>query len=200
MRNLHATSKTRRFFIRTVDSMETTAGISSASTPRFATAYTSVGNRPMPMQRPLPSRLLGIWAHPDDEAYLSAGLMARVVDAGGSVTLVTATSGEKGTDDPALYDSGEFAAFRRAELVASVAELGVTDVRFLGLRDGECDVADNDTQVSAVIDVIEDVRPDAIVTFGPTASPATPITARCRRGPRRLGTEPTGPPNSCTRP
>jgi LmbE family N-acetylglucosaminyl deacetylase len=121
----------------------------------------------MPMQRPLPRRLLGVWAHPDDEAYLSAGLMARVIEAGGSVTILAATAGEKGTDDPARYDSDEFAAFRRAELVASVAELGVADVRFLGLRDGECDVADDDTQVRAVLDVIDDVRPDAIVTFGP---------------------------------
>ena len=68
---------------------------------------------------------------------------------------------------PPCYDSDEFAAFRRAELVASVAELGVTDVRFLGLRDGECDVADDDAQIRAVLDVIDDVRPDAIVTFGP---------------------------------
>ena len=40
--------------------------------------------------RLVPKRLLGVWAHPDDEAYLSAGLMARVVDHGGSVTVVTA--------------------------------------------------------------------------------------------------------------
>ena len=167
LRNLQAASKTCRSRIRTVDSMETTRHISGLSTPRFATTYASVGDRPMPLQRALPGRLLGVWAHPDDEAYLSAGLMARVIDAGGSVTMLTATAGEKGTDDSALYDSAEFAAFRRAELIASVAELGVTDVRFLGLRDGECDVADDEAQISAVLDVIDDVRPDAIVTFGP---------------------------------
>lgn len=165
--NLHVAFTTWRLVIRTVDSMETTPRISATSTPRFATTYTSVGNRPMPMQRRLPSRLLGVWAHPDDEAYLSAGLMARVVEAGGSVTILTASGGEKGTADPALYDSDEFAVFRRGELVASLAELGVTDVRFLGLRDGECDLADDDTQIRTVLDVIEDVHPDAIVTFGP---------------------------------
>ena len=51
----------------------------------------------------LPSRLLAIWAHPDDEAYLSAGLMARMTDAGHEVTVVTATRGEKGTGDPSLF-------------------------------------------------------------------------------------------------
>jgi LmbE family N-acetylglucosaminyl deacetylase len=147
--------------------METTPRFSGASAPRFATTHTLVGNRPMPMQRPLPKRLLGVWAHPDDEAYLSAGLMARVIEAGGSVTILTATAGEKGTADPALYDSDEFAAFRRAELVASVAELGVTDVRFMGVRDGECDVADDDAHIRAVRDVIDEVGPDTIVTFGP---------------------------------
>ena len=62
----------------------------------FVTEYMSVGNTTTPLARPLPKRLLGIWAHPDDEAYLSAGLMARVVAAGGSVTVLTATRGEKG--------------------------------------------------------------------------------------------------------
>jgi len=38
--------------------------------------------------------VLGIWAHPDDEAFLSAGLMAAARDAGQRVVCVTATLGE----------------------------------------------------------------------------------------------------------
>jgi LmbE family N-acetylglucosaminyl deacetylase len=121
----------------------------------------------MPLVRPLPRRLVGIWAHPDDEAYLSAGLMARVVDAGGQVTVVTATRGEKGTDDPALYDSDDFGAHRERELRASLAELGVTDVRFLGLRDGECDFAADADVVDRLTEIIAEVEPDCVVTFGP---------------------------------
>jgi hypothetical protein len=49
--------------------------------------------------RPVPT-LLGVWAHPDDEAYLSAGLLASAVDAGWRVVVATATRGEIGTDDP----------------------------------------------------------------------------------------------------
>jgi LmbE family N-acetylglucosaminyl deacetylase len=45
--------------------------------------------------------------------------------------------------------------------------LGVTDVRFLGLRDGECDGADDERSIDRIHQVIEDVLPDAIVTFGP---------------------------------
>lgn len=134
---------------------------------RSVTAYTTVGNELMPMSRPAPRRLVGVWAHPDDEAYLSAGLMARVTDAGGHVTVVTATRGEKGTDDPSKYDRAEFGSFREDELRASLAELGVHDVRFLGMRDGECDLEDDERAVQAIVDVLEAVRPDAVVTFGP---------------------------------
>jgi LmbE family N-acetylglucosaminyl deacetylase len=132
-----------------------------------ATAYTIAGNTLMAIERELPRRLLGVWAHPDDEAYLSAGLMARVIADGGTVTILTATRGEKGTDDPALYDSDEFGALRESELVAALAVLGVTDVRFLGLRDGECDGADDERAIDQILQAIEDVLPDAIVTFGP---------------------------------
>jgi LmbE family N-acetylglucosaminyl deacetylase len=132
-----------------------------------ATAYTTVGNSMMKVRRALPKRLLGVWAHPDDEAYLSAGLMARVVDAGGSVTVVTATKGEKGTGDPRWYDTDAFGELRAGELATSLAELGVTDLRFLGLRDGECDIAKDEDAIDAITQVIEDVLPDTIVTFGP---------------------------------
>ena len=43
--------------------------------------------------------LLGIWAHPDDETYLAAGLMAQAVRDGRRVVCVTATRGEGGSMD-----------------------------------------------------------------------------------------------------
>lgn len=149
--------------------MYTTTTHRSLPTPSVTTAteYTTVGNQLTAIARPLPGRLLGVWAHPDDEAYLSAGLMARVRAAGGHVTIVTATRGEKGTDDPADYDRDHFGALREYELRKSLATLGVDDVRFLGLRDGECDIADDEATASAIADVIAEVRPDVIVTFGP---------------------------------
>lgn len=147
--------------------MNTTHRTPPAPSVTAAIEYTTVGNNLTAISRPLPRRLLGVWAHPDDEAYLSAGLMARVRAAGGQVTVVTATRGEKGTDDPADYDQDHFGALREYELRRSLATLDVTDVRFLDLRDGECDVADDESTVASIADVIAEVRPDTIVTFGP---------------------------------
>lgn len=114
-----------------------------------------------------PLRLLGVWPHPDDEAYLSAGLMGRVTDAGGHVTVLTATRGEAGTADPRLSGRPSFAARREAELRASLGELGVGDVRFLGYPDGGCAGVADQVAVPAIARVLGEVQPDLVVTFGP---------------------------------
>ena len=64
--------------------------------------------------------LLGIWAHPDDEAYLSAALMFTARRAGQRVVVVTATRGELGTDDPATWPPDRLAATREREMAASL--------------------------------------------------------------------------------
>ena len=46
--------------------------------------------------------VLGVWAHPDDEAYLSSGLMAAARDAGHRVVVATATYGERGSTSTTL--------------------------------------------------------------------------------------------------
>lgn len=115
----------------------------------------------------LPERLLGIWPHPDDEAYLTAGLMARAIDVGRHVTVLTLTRGEKGTSNPADYDQPQFAARREAELRASLGSLGVTDVRVGPYRDGECDLVDHGEAIDLIERTIAEVRPTTIVTFGP---------------------------------
>ena len=114
-----------------------------------------------------PTRLLGIWAHPDDEAYLSAGLMARTTTDGGHVTIVAITDGEAGfpADDPRPPE--QRAEQRRRELRAAMALIGVHDVRFLGVADGAVAAAPADVLVEQIGDVIREVVPHAIVTFGP---------------------------------
>ena len=47
--------------------------------------------------------ILSVWAHPDDESYLAAGLMAAARDRGQRVVCVSATAGELGTPDPQVW-------------------------------------------------------------------------------------------------
>jgi LmbE family N-acetylglucosaminyl deacetylase len=111
--------------------------------------------------------ILGIWAHPDDEAYLSGGLMAMARDLGSRVVCVTATRGELGTTDPGSWPPDRLAAVRAEELVRSLQILGVTEHHWLGYRDGECAAVRTSDAVELLCEVIERVRPDTVLTFGP---------------------------------
>ena len=110
--------------------------------------------------------VLGVWAHPDDETYLSSGLMALARRAGSRVVCVTATRGEHGTDDPARWPPPRLARTRTYELAAAMAVLGVDEHRWLDLEDGT--LADVDPGVGAelVAGLLADVQPDTIVSFG----------------------------------
>ena len=111
--------------------------------------------------------VLGVWAHPDDEAYLSAGLMAMVRAAGHRVVCVTATRGEHGTDDPERFPPADLARLRTGEMAASMAALDVREHRFLGLEDGTLADIPGAPQVDRIRRLIAWFRPDTIVTFGP---------------------------------
>ena len=108
--------------------------------------------------------LLGVWAHPDDEAYLSAGLMAQFVRRGGRVVVVTATRGEAGTADPGAWPPARLAARRERELRASLAAVGVDELHLLGHPDGGCHLVDGADRIA---DLVDQVQPDLIVTFAP---------------------------------
>lgn len=111
--------------------------------------------------------LLGIWAHPDDEAYLSAGLMATVRGSGSRVAVVTATRGELGTDDPAGCPPEQLARLRERELRESLDIVDVREHAWLGHRDGELPEIPHAHGVDQIGRIIRRVRPDTIVTFGP---------------------------------
>ena len=120
---------------------------------------------PAPRRLPAGSTLLAVWAHPDDEAYLAAGLMADVVDRGGRVVCAFATRAEQGAGPPTATAAGR-ARLRSAEARRALQVLGVQDVRFLGHADGSCDQVDPVDGAAQIAHLIHEVGPDAIVTFG----------------------------------
>jgi LmbE family N-acetylglucosaminyl deacetylase len=120
-----------------------------------------------PSEPSLPRRLLGVWAHPDDECYLSAGLLARVTAAGGHVRLICATRGEFGTADPSEAGSEALGRRRSDELRSSLGVLGVHDVHVLGLPDGGCRDVDPAAMARTIADHVDEIGADTVVTFGP---------------------------------
>lgn len=84
-------------------------------------------------------RLMAVHAHPDDESSKGAATMARYVDEGVDVLVVSCTGGERGDvlnpklkDDPDLLR--DMAEVRRGEMAAAAAALGVQH-KWLGFVD-----------------------------------------------------------------
>jgi LmbE family N-acetylglucosaminyl deacetylase len=109
-------------------------------------------------------RVLVVTAHPDDVDFGSAGTVAAFTAAGIDVTYCIVTNGDAGGSDRVM-PRGEMAALRQEEQRAAAAQVGVTDVRFLGHPDG---------RVQATLDlrrdisrVIREVRAERVITQSP---------------------------------
>jgi LmbE family N-acetylglucosaminyl deacetylase len=126
-----------------------------------------------------PGVLLAVWAHPDDESFLAAGLMAEVARRGGRVVNVTATLGEQGlTDD---HSSESLASRRGRELDAALAALGVAERAHLGYGDGACARVPDELAARHLGVVIDEIAPDAVIGFvsdGVTGHPDHRAVAR----------------------
>ena len=117
---------------------------------------------------PVLGTILSVWAHPDDESYCCAGLMAAAVRAGHRVVCVTATRGEQGSTDPSRWPNGpELAAVRTKELAACLDVIGVTEHVWLDYPDGGCADVDRAAAIARIKAIADEVRPDTVLTFGP---------------------------------
>lgn len=126
-------------------------------------------------------RVLGLFAHPDDEVFCVGGTIARCARAGATTAVVSLTQGEAGQiRDVAAGTRRTLGAVRAAELARSGAALGVAHVDCLDLGDGR--LARRPGEVAATARaVIERFRPDVVVTFGPDGAYGHPDHAASSR-------------------
>ncbi|MGW0635404.1 PIG-L deacetylase family protein [Nocardia salmonicida] len=110
--------------------------------------------------------ILSVWAHPDDETYLAAGIMAAARDNGQRVVCATASAGELGTEDPVNWPPQRLGRVRRWEAAAAMAVLGVTEHRVDDFPDSELPMHDPAGNAWAA-ELLAEVEPDTVLTFGP---------------------------------
>jgi LmbE family N-acetylglucosaminyl deacetylase len=116
----------------------------------------------------MPPRLLLIFAHPDDESFVAAGLSRRCADAGAHVALVTATRGEAGSrGDPPLCTEEELPAWRESELREAAAILGIADIHLLGYHDKQLTDAPSGIIREQLVEIVRRHRPQVVITYDP---------------------------------
>ena len=111
-----------------------------------------------------PERILVVTAHPDDVDFGAAGSIATWTDQGIQVSYCIVTDGDAGGFDEAVTRA-DMAVLRREEQTAAAAEVGVTDLHFLGYPDGR--LVPSLELRRDISRVIRQVRPQRVVTQSP---------------------------------
>ncbi len=117
--------------------------------------------------------LMAVFAHPDDESLVGP-ILYQYANRGVEVILVTATDGRLGfTDFSGIDDSDELAAVRRDELRCTADLLGVELIHLdyedqFAVSGGHGSLmAQTRGLILDLHNIIEEKKPDAIITFGP---------------------------------
>ena len=109
-------------------------------------------------------RVLAVMAHPDDVDFSVAGTVAQLTGAGAEVSYCLVTDGQAGGFDLTI-DRAAMASIRREEQAKAAAEVGVSNLIFLGRMDGE--VVYELTLRHDITRVIRQVRPQLVITHPP---------------------------------
>ena len=142
--------------------------------------------------------IVSFHAHPDDEALLTAGTLARAVASGHRVVLVCATAGEAGRAASDFGTGRSLGSHRVAELDASAAAIGAAEVELLGYADsglhGEADpsgdqlrFADADVEPAAVrlAEICRRWQADVLTGYDPQGGYGHPDHVQVHRVARR---------------
>lgn len=144
--------------------------ILSACTPRTDTESTQG-----------PQTILAILAHPDDEAAIGQ-VLARYAREGHNVHLALAADGRYGFEEHAGIPPGDYLAqIRMNESICACETLGIKAPIFIGAHDGfgllngmDEYFRQSDMIKQRVTEIIGELNPNAILTFGPDGDTGHP--------------------------
>ncbi|BCU53160.1 N-acetylglucosamine malate deacetylase 2 [Staphylococcus auricularis] len=113
--------------------------------------------------------VLVIFPHPDDETFSSAGTIAHYIDQGVPVTYACLTLGQmaRNLGDPPIATRESLPDVREKELEAACKEMGITDLRKMGLRDKTVEFEPHDKMDDMVKSLIDELNPSLIISFYP---------------------------------
>ena len=113
-------------------------------------------------------RILGVFAHPDDESFCAGGTFARYTTAGAEAMVVSATRGQAGQIRSAKVATRRtLGQVREQELRLACQLLGIQHAVCLDYSDGMLKEVDQEVLTRHVAEIIRTFRPAIVITFGP---------------------------------
>jgi LmbE family N-acetylglucosaminyl deacetylase len=112
------------------------------------------------------TKILGITAHPDDEAGAFGGTLLHYNSKGVKTYVICLTPGQAASNRGEARSDEELADLRRAEFHASCKILRVTEAQILDYPDGALDRTDFYTVVGDLTRRVRTIQPHLILTMG----------------------------------
>jgi LmbE family N-acetylglucosaminyl deacetylase len=109
--------------------------------------------------------VVGIFAHPDDEAFGPSGTLAKFAKEGRDVYIICVTKGDAG--DNYSDKTNNLTDIREEELKASAKELGVKEVIFLDFKDGTLSNNLYHEVAAKLQGKLEKLEPEILITLEP---------------------------------
>lgn len=111
-------------------------------------------------------RYLIVEPHPDDLAFFCGGTVAKLLSEGHEIHTLVVTDGEQGTLNREAYPTDDILAkVMRDEQMAACKELGVENVKFLGLKNHFLEPTHDLRE--KIVRHIREVQPGAVITIDP---------------------------------
>lgn len=113
--------------------------------------------------------VLAVFPHPDDESFGASGTLAMYAAAGAEVSYACLTLGQRGRNMgfPPFASRVTLPEIRRRELEASCRAIGIRNIRLLGFMDKTIEFEDPDLLDERIGAVLEEVKPELVITFYP---------------------------------
>jgi len=120
----------------------------------------------------LTHRIACVYAHPDDETFLTGGIIPKYAAAGIGTDLYCATSGDAGKNSSVPVSSREeLARIRQDELRSAARILGIESIELGTYGDGTLHELEPTTLIGDVVSFLRRTKPDVVIGFGPEGAP-----------------------------
>ena len=111
--------------------------------------------------------LLAVYAHPDDEAFVPGGTIAKYTHEGVRITLVCATKGEAGMlGNPQVSERVSLGECRTEELTSSCKVLGIDRLCCWDFSDSKLSTYPHRLVEGRIVEIIRLVTSQVVITFG----------------------------------
>src|SRR5687768_10884222 len=103
-------------------------------------------------------KALFIFAHPDDETFATGGTIAKLTRAGHEVQIISATTGQAGmTGEYGDITPEKLGKIREEEHGKAGFILGISQIRYLDMMDGDVDKISVEDLVSKIKQLIKEI-------------------------------------------